>query len=195
MFELAMPWALAALPLPWLCWYTFPPASIKSRQALIIPFFQILFPLNTAQGLSTHRVPTWLFVVWILIILAASGPRWIGTPEPLAREGHNIMLALDISGSMAIDDMIWHDEPSTRLDVVKRTADTFVDQRIGDRIGLILFGTRAYLQTPLTYDRHSVRLRLEDATVGLAGQSTSLGDPIGLAIKHLKHTPQQGRVI
>jgi Ca-activated chloride channel family protein len=82
-----------------------------------------------------------------------------------------------------------------RLAVVKRAAEEFVQNRVGDRIGLILFGTRAYLQTPLTYDRHSVLLRIEDATVGLAGNTTSIGDALGLAVKRLQTVPKEGRMI
>ncbi len=195
MFELAITWALIGLLWPLLAWRALPPAPMIGRQALSVPFFNLIARLHETRAMPHRRPPVWLLLIWALIIFAASGPRWVGAPEPLAREGHNIMLALDVSGSMAIDDMTWRNQPSTRLGVVKRAADAFVSQRAGDRIGLILFGTRAYLQTPLTYDRHNVHLRLEDATVGLAGNSTSLGDPIGLAVKHLKHAPQQGRLI
>ena len=94
-----------------------------------------------------------------------------------------------------MSDMLLHGRPATRLAVVKRAAEQFVQDRVGDRIGLILFGTRAYLQTPLTYDRHSVLLRLEDATVGLAGETTSIGDALGLAVKRLQNVPSKGRMI
>lgn len=96
---------------------------------------------------------------------------------------------------MALDDMLLHGQPATRLAIVKRAAKQFVNARIGDHIGLILFGTRAYLQTPLTYDHQNVLLRLEDATVGLAGQTTSIGDALGLAIKRLQQVPRAGRMI
>jgi len=129
------------------------------------------------------------------LIFALAGPRWVGEPRPLAREGYNIMIALDLSGSMEISDMLLHGRPTSRLAVVKRAAEQFVEDRKGDRIGLILFGTRAYLQTPLTYDRHSVLMRIEDATPGLAGKTTSIGDAVGLAVKRLDEVPSIGRVI
>jgi Ca-activated chloride channel family protein len=195
MLELATPWALACLPLPLLIWRLWPRASIKNRQALIIPFFNALAQLHHESPKQQTRPPLWLILTWLFIVIAASGPRWVGLPAPLEREGHNIMLALDVSGSMAMDDMIWHGQANTRLDVVKRAAEAFVQARTDDRIGLILFGTRAYLQTPLTYDKHSVLLRIDDASVGLAGKSTALGDPIGLAVKHLKHAPRKGRLM
>ena len=105
------------------------------------------------------------------------------------------MLALDISGSMEMSDMMLQGHPATRLMVVKHAAEQFVKDRMGDRIGLILFGTQAYLQTPLTYDRHNVLLRLEDATAGLAGKTTAIGDALGLAVKRLQAVPAKGRMI
>ena len=105
------------------------------------------------------------------------------------------MLALDLSGSMELTDMMLHGRPVSRLMVVKEAAKQFVEDRKGDHIGLILFGTQAYLQTPLTYDRHSVLARIEDASVGLAGKTTSIGDAVGLAVKRLESVPKQGRVI
>ncbi|AHE68326.1 Mg-chelatase, subunit ChlD [Legionella oakridgensis ATCC 33761 = DSM 21215] len=130
-----------------------------------------------------------------MLLLALAGPRWVGEPRPLAREGYNIMLALDLSGSMELPDMMLHGRPVSRLTVVKRAAEQFVQERMGDKIGLILFGSRAYLQTPLTYDRQNILMRLEDATVGLAGKTTSIGDALGLAVKRLQNVPAQGRII
>jgi Ca-activated chloride channel family protein len=91
--------------------------------------------------------------------------------------------------------MLLHGRPASRLTVVKGAAKQFVQDRSGDRIGLILFGTRAYLQTPLTYDRHSVLMRIDDATAGLAGKTTSIGDAVGLAVKRLQDVPEKGRII
>jgi Ca-activated chloride channel family protein len=195
MFELATPWILIGLPLPWLIWRYAPKATMEPQQALHIPFFDMISTLDKAKITQQSRPSFWLMGVWVLMILALAGPRWVGNPEQLSREGHNILLALDISGSMAIDDMTWQGQSSTRLNVVKHAANAFVRHRENDKIGLILFGTHAYLQTPLTHDKQTVLLRLDDATVGLAGQTTALGDPIGLAIKHLQHAPQQGRIM
>lgn len=197
MFELASPWILLILPLPWLIWFFMPRAVVHLPSALKIPFFKALMGMveNNQRYLAQQKRLILFFLAWILIVLALAGPRWIGEPQPLAREGYNIMLALDISGSMELSDMMLHGRPATRLAVVKQAAEQFVLERVGDRIGLILFGSRAYLQTPLTYDHHNVLLRLEDATVGLAGNTTSLGDALGLAIKRLQNVPSQGRMI
>lgn len=198
MFELATPWILILIPLPWLIHYVLKPRKVDPLNgALKIPFFDMLaqFIHRVPSRKINFRIPVWLTLSWLFLIFAMSGPRWVGEPLPLTRDGRNIILALDISGSMALDDMILNGYPSSRLDVVKQAAEDFVRQRTQDKIGLILFGSRAYLQTPLTYDKQHILLRIDDASVGLAGQATAIGDPIGLAVKHLKNTPAQGRII
>lgn len=196
MFELVFPWAFIALPLPLILWYTLPRASLQLPAALKVPFFNALVPIAEGQQYRFGRsTPLLLLIVWVLLLLALSGPKWVGKPLPITREGHNIMLALDLSGSMELDDMTLHGRPVSRLSVVKRAAEQFVNDRKDDKIGLILFGSQAYLQTPLTYDHHSVLMRIEDATVGLAGKTTSIGDALGLAVKRLKNVPPKGRVI
>lgn len=197
MFELANPWVLLLLPLPVLFWYCLPRAQILLNGALQIPFFDALLPIveQERRSIPTHSLVLFPLIIWLLLLLGLAGPRWIGDPLPLKSEGYNIMLALDLSGSMEVTDMLLHGRPVSRLAVVKRAAEQFVEDRSGDRIGLILFGTQAYLQTPLTYDRHSVLLRIEDATAGLAGKTTSIGDAVGLAVKRFQDIPQQGRVL
>jgi Ca-activated chloride channel family protein len=197
MFELATPWVLALLPLPLILWYLVPPAPIKQLAALKVPFFAAMQHIvkdeqRSIAGQTSLIIPAF---IWLFLIAALAGPRWIGEPLPLQREGYNMMMALDLSGSMEINDMILNGRPVSRLAVVKKAAKQFVEDRKGDRIGLILFGTQAYLQTPLTYDRQSVLMRLDDATVGLAGKTTSIGDAVGLAVKRLEEVPKEGRVI
>lgn len=197
MFTLANPWVLLLLPVPLLVWFLIPKAKIKLPTALKVPFFTAMVGIANQEKQSFVAQSSLLIpaLVWLLLVFAMAGPRWFGEPKPIEREGYNIMMALDLSGSMEIPDMILHDRPASRLTVVKNAAEQFVRDRLGDKIGLILFGSRAYLQTPLTYDRQTVLLRLEDATVGLAGKTTSIGDAVGLAVKRLDAVPQKGRVI
>lgn len=197
MFELAQPLLLILILLPLIIWFLLPPVILLLPSALKVPFYNKMQPIinNKKSVLGRQREIYLFFFIWVLLVFAAAGPRWVGEPQPLARNGRNLMLALDLSGSMELADMIVKGHPTSRLAVVKKAAEQFVQSRIGDRIGLILFGTRAYLQTPLTYDHHSVLMRLEDATVGLAGQTTSIGDAIGLAVKRLQDVPAKGRVI
>jgi Ca-activated chloride channel homolog len=197
MFELANPWFLLITPLPLLLWLLLPEAKLKCMPALKVPFYDAMPPIAKLEQHSITAQTSLIIplLIWLLLVSALSGPRWIGEPLPIKREGYNIMLTLDLSGSMEVTDMLLHGRPVSRLMVVKRAAEQFVEDRKGDRIGLILFGSQAYLQTPLTYDRHSVLMRLEDATVGLAGKTTSIGDAVGLAVKRLNDVPKQGRVI
>lgn len=197
MFELTHPWVFFILLLPLVLWYLLPQAKVSVTAALNVPFYDAIQRIvQQQQGSLASEVSLAIpAVMWLLLVIALSGPRWVGEPLPVEREGYNIMMALDLSGSMEMTDMTMHDRPVTRLLVVKRAAEQFVEDRKGDRIGLILFGTQAYLQTPLTYDRRSVLMRLEDATVGLAGQTTSIGDALGLAVKRLQEVPKQGRII
>ncbi len=197
MFELAFPAAFWLLPLPLLIWFLIPRATQIMPAALTIPFYDALLTLIQQKKHEPNGTKSLyaLGFIWILILAAIAGPRWVGAPLPLTREGHNIMLVLDLSASMDLDDMVFNGNAATRLSVVKRAAKQFVSKRSGDRIGLILFGSRAYLQTPLTYDHRNVLMRIDDATVGLAGTSTSIGDALGLAVKRLQHVPAAGRVI
>ncbi|MCH9689365.1 MAG: VWA domain-containing protein [Gammaproteobacteria bacterium] len=195
MFELTTPLALLALPVPFMLWFCLPRAKQSHQSTLKIPFFDLVAPIQTPSRQNQTGALAWLYLIWVLIVCAAAGPRWVGAPLSLTHEGHNIMLVLDISGSMEIRDHAQHGQPKTRLDLVKQAAEHFVKHRTDSQIGLILFGTRAYLQTPLTKDHATVLMRLKDATVGLAGKTTALGDALGLAVKHMQHVPKKGRVI
>lgn len=194
MFELSWPWALWLLPLPLLARVLLAAKEHPLAVALRVPFFKHLHHHEAQQKESKYRL-TLLWLMWALLIIALSGPQWVGKPQPIKREGRNIMLALDLSGSMQLNDIKLHAKPVTRLQVVKKAARQFIDQRRGDRLGLVLFGTNAYLQTPLTFDHQTVVHMLNDATVGLAGQTTSIGDAIALSIKRLRKTPNQSRVL
>lgn len=200
MIQLANPWILLCLPLPWLVRYLVPPAAIKAGDALRVPFFKQLQQLLRQQDhqlhLSIARWRQWLlYAIWLLLISAATGPQWLGDPLSQSRSGRAMMLAVDLSGSMQIPDMTQLGRQADRLSVVKKVAKEFIEQRKGDRLGLILFGSHAYLQTPLTFDRQTVLAMLEDATIGLAGTETAIGDAIGIAVKQLRAYPKESRVL
>jgi Ca-activated chloride channel family protein len=196
-FELSFPWALILLPLPFLIRLILPQYPVILPMALKVPFYSVLAKAMDKKSSSALSSPHILLplLIWFLLVLALAGPRWVGEPQPVEQKGYNIMMVLDISGSMEMPDMAISGRPVSRLTVVKRAAEEFVKARLGDKIGLILFGTQAYLQTPLTYDRNNVLMRIEDASVGLAGKTTSIGDALGLAVKRLQATPPAGRVI
>lgn len=198
MFEFTEAWVLFFLPLPLLVYYILPAGSTRQTTALKIPFYRRLQQFAPEQKGKTKGNVFWrtiLFAVWSLLIIAAANPAWLGKPVSLPRSGRDIMLAVDLSGSMRIPDMTESGRQVDRLAVVKQVASQFIKQRTGDRLGLILFGSKAYLQTPLTYDRKTVVAMLQDATIGLAGQQTAIGDAIGLGIKRLLKYPKDSRVL
>lgn len=198
MFVFAAPWILLFLPLPLLTSFFLPAVKKTHHQALHAPFLHYMKTLMTAHSFKLRayaRHYSLAALLWILLVLAAAGPQWLGTPLNVARSGRNIMLAVDISGSMQIGDMSLNGVELSRFNAVQLIAKQFIQKRKGDRLGLILFGSKAYLQTPLTFDRDTIIDRLDDSSVGLAGQLTALGDGIALAVKHLKDLPENNRVL
>lgn len=199
MLELEWPWILLALPAPLLIYWLVPPAPPVNEQALRVPFYRDLVSLTnksipeTGKKKSYHLVSLWL--VWFLLLLAASQPKWIGDPIQLKDSGRDLMLAVDLSGSMAINDMTIQNQEVNRLTAIKHVLSDFIERRKGDRIGLILFGTQAYLQAPLTFDFKTVKTLLDEASIGIAGSKTAIGDAVGLAVKHLRKRPEDSRVL
>jgi Ca-activated chloride channel homolog len=193
--ELAWPWALAALPLPLLA-RALPRAARPRRAALQLPFAGAL---DATRAVAADRPAAWRLTLatlaWVLLVIAAARPQFIGEALQLPVTGRDLMLAVDISGSMQADDMIIGNQATSRLTAVKAVAGDFIERRQGDRLGLILFGDQAYLQTPLTFDRETVRTQLNEAAIGLAGKRTAIGDAIGLAVKRLRDQPQEDRVL
>ena len=186
------------LPLPWFIWRFAPKAQVKQASALRIPFFAVLQSLAATSARSTiapNRKWFIAYLLWVLLVIASAGPQWLGPPLAMPRYGRDIMLAIDLSGSMQIPDLTLDGKQTNRITVVKTIASQFIKDRVGDRLGLILFGTHAYLQTPLTFDRKTVQQMLDDATVGLAGKLTAIGDAIGLAVKRLMQVAPHNRVL
>lgn len=190
------PWMLLALPLPLLVRRFVPPARPELDAALRLPFYAELASAQVQAGRGSGRARQLLaWAVWGLLLLAVARPYWLGEPLDLPLAGRDLMLAVDLSGSMQQQDFRLTGRPVDRLEAVKAIAGEFVERREGDRLGLILFGSRAYLQTPLTYDRATVRNMLADAVIGLAGRETAIGDAIALAVKRLREQPEGSRVL
>ncbi|MGF1696036.1 VWA domain-containing protein [Vibrio lamellibrachiae] len=194
-FELSHPWWLIILPLP-LIIYRLVPAYRTRQQATKVPFFDVLIKaLDEAptQGASQLKPAWWQKVIlvfgWVLMVLALTKPMVLGEPQVRENLGRDVMVVVDLSGSMSERDFIsLSGENISRLDAAKQVLGDFITTRKGDRVGLILFGDAAFVQTPFTTD-HQVWLTLLDQTeVAMAGQSTHLGDAIGLAIKVFDET-------
>ncbi|MEM0953010.1 MAG: VWA domain-containing protein [Pseudomonadota bacterium] len=185
------------LPLPWLIWRFWPIAGSEDA-ALRAPFFDSWQALQ--GGSSTGRTGSWfagllLIFIWFALLLAVARPTWIGEPITLPASGRDLLLAVDLSGSMQVEDMQVGQQTVTRIAAVKQVVGDFIERRKGDRLGLILFGSNAYVQAPLTFDRATVRRFLREAQLGFAGRETAIGDAIGLAVKRLRERPAASRVL
>ncbi len=182
MIHFEWPWMAALLPLP-LLGYALRRAAEPRGSALYLPFAATVATDAAATERLRRYRPLIYAAIWILLVAAGMRPQWLGDPVPMPTAGRRLLLAVDVSGSMAIQDMAGG---QSRLQVVQQVAGRFIDERRGDRVGLILFGTRPYLQAPLTADLQTVHRFLDDAVVGVAGTETAIGDAIGLAIKRLR---------
>lgn len=192
MSDFAWPWIFVLLPLPWLLRRWWRPAS--PGQALHLP--QPGLRLAQVNYRTASGIRPWLMgVAWLCLLAAAARPQWVGPPEAQQRSGRAIMLAVDLSGSMRTGDMDLAGQVVSRFGAVEAIAGDFISRRHGDEMGLILFGSQAFLVTPLTFDLSAVRAQLEEATVGLAGTETAIGDAIAVAVKRLSALPQQARVL
>src|ERR1043165_1797660 len=202
MFELAWPWMLALLPLPILAWWWLPP--YRARQASVqVPFFDRLAaatgqtPQRGAVVLQRRRVQMIVAtLIWILIVAALARPEWVGGAVARETSARDLILAIDISGSMEQRDFRTADGATlTRLDGVKRVIKDFIARRRGDRLALVLFGTKAYVQVPFTQDLQTAAQLLDQTQVGMAGQQTAIGDTIGLAIKTLESSTAKQKLL
>ena len=188
----AWPWVALLLPLPWLLRRWLRP--LAPGQALHLPH-----PGLTLASIERHPAHSatlgWLALAWLCLVAAAARPQWIGPPQAQQRSGRAMLLAVDLSGSMRTDDMQLAGQDVSRFEAVEAIASDFIARRAGDELGLVLFGSRAFLVTPLTYDLDAVRAQLQGAAVGLAGTETAIGDAIAVAVKRLADLPAQARVL
>lgn len=187
MWTLAWPWMLLVLPLPWIVRRYMTPDSVERDAALKVPIGSEFAQLTRAgvSGKSLNRRLVALWVVWALVVFSAARPQFVGDATAVPMTGRDLLMAVDLSGSMEEQDFQLEGQWVNRLAATKAVADAFIERRVGDRIGLILFGREAYLQTPLTFDRDTVRTLLNESVIGLAGKETAIGDAIGLAIRTL----------
>ena len=192
------PYLLLLLPLPWFI-YRFAPVFRSSNSAIKAPFFQRIIDLS-GEGLTTGGqvlVPAWwqklsLIFVWVMLVLSACKPVILGELQTYSKSGRDLMVIVDLSGSMQTKDfrLPEKDESVSRLHAVKNVLTDFSEKRAGDRLGLILFGDKAYLQAPFTADHKTWLSLVLETQVGMAGQSTHLGDALGLAIKVMANGPR-----
>lgn len=198
MLGFEFPWVIYTLPLPFLAYWLLP--KFQQQQAAVrVPFYQQLNTLE--QQASSHlqqqklRISS-LIIIWCSLVAAASGPHWIGDPISLPTSGRDLLLAVDLSGSMEIEDMQVGGKSVPRITAVKAVLNDFIERRKGDRLGLVLFGSQAYVQAPLTFDHTTVQRFLTESQIGFAGaENTAIGDAIGLSVKRLRNRPGDRHVM
>jgi Ca-activated chloride channel family protein len=190
---------LLILPLPWLLRALLPRASSSDSSLLRVPFFNNVNEManrrdrNRSSNSRSFRLL--VIFIWILLVISAAGPQYIGEPISITSKARDLMLAVDVSESMRATDLQLKGDQVDRLTVVKSVLLDFIERRPHDRMGLILFGSNAYLQTPLTFDRKTLVQLLNEASIGIAGPSTAIGDAIGLALKRLQDRPIDSKVL
>ncbi|HFC92894.1 MAG TPA: VWA domain-containing protein [Leucothrix mucor] len=190
-------WLFLLIPLPILLRLFIKPVKQVREQALQVPFLR---DFNDAPATSRANNFSWLImllsiIAWLALVTAVARPVMVGESISLPVKGRNIMLAIDLSGSMRERDYRVGNQWVDRLTATKFVAGEFIQRRKGDRIGLILFGDQAYLQAPLTFDRETIKKLLDESALGLAGQKTAIGDAIGLGIKRLRDQDDNEHVL
>lgn len=194
MMSFALPWAFIFLLLP-LIMYLLPAKQAKESAALKMPTLMSHAGIVEQAG-KRKKVPVLLVMfVWLLCVISAAQPQFLGEPVNIPTEGREMMVAVDLSGSMQVEDMSLNGSTVNRLDMLKVLLSEFIERRIGDRIGLILFGDDAYMQTPMTYDRETVKQMLDETVLGLVGKQTAIGDAIALAVKRFDAKKESNRVL
>lgn len=191
MLTLSWAWLLLLLPLPWF---------IKGQHTQDSHGGHLQLPgvlASTGQHVSdkTHHSRSLYYLMWALLVLAIARPQWLGAPIELPSKGRDLMLAVDLSGSMQIEDMVIEGKTVDRFSLIQNVLGEFIERRNGDRLGLILFADHAYLQAPLTQDRRSIATFLADAQIGLVGKQTAIGEAIALAVKRFDQVSESNRVL
>ncbi len=191
------PWVFIVLPLPLLLRLILPASNRNQDVPLHIPFIEDFISARHNSGFINKN--KWLMLLsslaWLCLVIALARPQWLGERVDIPISGRDLMMAVDLSGSMAAEDFEINGRTINRLQAIKLVAGEFIKRREGDRIGLILFGQQAYLQTPLTFDTKTINIMLQESLIGIAGKATAIGDAIGLAIKRLNGRTAEKQVL
>lgn len=190
--EIAYKWVWLLLPLPLLLYALLPPLR-RRRASLIVPFFQRAVRISGAaprRNAWITRKNFWMYTVlllcWICLLAAASSPRYVSKPGKRPKTVRSFLIAADISFSMAETDWVVDGKRMSRWEAVKSLMKEFVEKRKSDQMALVVFGSNAYIQAPLTTDLPMINWLMDQTTVGMAGQMTNIGDAIAYSVKILK---------
>lgn len=202
MIEFANQWAFVLLLFPVLVMVLAPPHK-QSKDSLQVPYFDMLVRLSGEQPAEGATIiqrkiiqGVMVWVAWGLLVTAAAKPEWVGEPIEIERSARDLMIAVDLSGSMEAKDFTTAEgETIDRLQAVKLVLEEFAQRREGDRLGLIVFGDAAYLQAPFTTDKDTWLTLLDETAIAMAGPSTAMGDAMGLAISSFEGSDTDSRVL
>ncbi|TMM44793.1 vWA domain-containing protein [Colwellia ponticola] len=195
MISFAWPWLFVLLPVPLIIYFLPVKKNATEQSALIMPVL-IKVASNTVSDQQKRKTPlVILSVSWLLVIIAISRPQWLGEAIDIPSEGREMMIAVDLSGSMEIEDMSLNGRNVNRLQMLKVVLGDFIERRVSDRLGLILFADDAYMQTPMTFDRKTVKQMLDESELNLVGRKTAIGDAIGLAVKRFNAKKESNKVL
>jgi Ca-activated chloride channel family protein len=195
MISFAWPWLLALIPLPFIMYFLPAKKNARKQSALIIPTLMNM-PDTYVNEQQKAKVPLLILSsCWLLFVLALSRPQWLGEAIDIPSEGREMMIAVDLSGSMEIEDMTLSGRNVNRLQMLKVVLGDFIERRISDRLGLILFADDAYMQTPMTFDKKTVKQMLDESELNLVGRKTAIGDAIALAVKRFDAREESNKVL
>ncbi|KJZ18210.1 VWA domain-containing protein [Loktanella sp. S4079] len=197
MFEFADPWFLILVALPLVAYFYLPPRSPQSAVLIVPETIQQHMLAQSAQKRPgwRHRSVLIPSIIWLLLVVALAGPRVVAPNQALPMSGRDLMLVLDLSGSMVRDDFAVDGKTATRLEVVKTVGAEFIAAREGDRVGLVVFGAEAYVAAAPTFDTAAVAQKISDMVIGISGRATNIGDGLGLALKRFAASDAQSKVI
>lgn len=195
MISFAWPILLILLPLPFIVYLLPKKQSDNQRSALIMPALVNISHQTVIEHKKSKTPLLILISCWVLLILALCRPQWLGEAIDIPSEGREMMIAVDLSGSMEIGDMSINGQRLNRLQMLKVVLGDFIERRVSDRLGLILFADDAYMQTPMTFDRKTVKQMLNESELGLVGKKTAIGDAIALAVKRFDLKKESNKVL
>lgn len=198
MIELEWYWLLVLVPVPLFMRWLIKPTEPGKQTALCLPFLtDFTLKQQSRLGVLFNRF-LWLlaFLAWCLLVLAAARPQWVDQIQQVPTSGRDLVLALDLSGSMQEKDFSLSGRRVNRLQAAKAVAKEFVERRRGDRIALVVFADQPYLLMPLSFDLNAVQQMLDETFIGLAGEKqTAIGDAMMMGLKHLQAHQEDKRVL
>jgi len=158
--------------------------------------------LNFMAAKKSFKHLEWIIkvLIFVLLCIALASPIIVDRSNPLNRDGKEIVLALDASGSMNasgfdVDDALSNGERLSRFELSKRVAQDFIKNRINDNVGVVMYGDFAFIASPITYEKEVVSEMLEYLTQGMAGQNTAIGEAIAMSVRAYEHSKAKSKVI